>query len=108
MFRQNLVKYLRRIVEGKSKMPDLPFLFPFLCMLKQMAVLNDTAPAVQPIVEFRVQDVKQVLIHIVCPQIFKLSREYILHLILCLYKKGRKLCGDGKLLSRIPFHHTFP
>lgn len=57
MLRQDLIQYLRRIVEGKSEMSDLPCFFPFLCMLKQMTVLNNTAFAIQPIVEFRVQDV---------------------------------------------------
>ena len=62
VFCQKLVQYLRRIVEGKSQMPDLPFLFPFLCMLKQMTVLNNAAFAIQSVVEFRVQDVEQVII----------------------------------------------
>ena len=62
MLRQNLIQYLRRIVEGKSEMSDLPFFFPFLCMLKQMTVLNNAAFAIQPIVEFRVQNVEQVII----------------------------------------------
>ena len=77
-------------------------------MLKQMAVLNNAAFAIQSVVEFRVQDVEQVIIHMVCSQIFKLLCEYILHLIFCLNEKGWKLCGDGKLVSRVPLHHALP
>ena len=62
MLRQNLIQYLRRIVEGKYNVSDLPFFFPFLRMFKQMAVLDDTALSVQPVIEFCVQDMEKIVI----------------------------------------------
>ena len=80
---------------------DLPFFFPLCCVFKKPAGLDYSAFAVKSVVKLCIQNMQQVIIHMIGSEILQLLSEDHFHLILCLYRESRKFCRDREFIARI-------